>query len=489
VMGRQFGWRRVWWWVWRILLVASAAAVVVLSALKLNNDFAQGGQSPLRGSRITNIGLSTFLNPIVYPVSGVPGTANIGLDLLGLETANSAIRTRLAVSLDQQLMGELALMTDSGVRPLNASDAGQWMSLPVTLDLVPCILQACTYQTSVQIPLGDLLSETSTYLTTIDLFVYAIPAAYPQDTYVIPLTPQLVFPSNIIIPGNSVFSQSGSVTTATTITDGGGIIGKDAVIASNNGGTQILISRPGLDQSLTFAMAAIPALLGFLVFCLFLGARKRAVGGDSGIAVIIGLLAAWLTILPLRAVLVPQELTLAPQTRVDDLLIFDAAVVFLFITLASALIRRSPASDAVETEVDAQSTASVKIPLDAAPFISHAVTSLDDSFPENRRSAIATLAAARTPDANIVLREALEHPIPDVRFAAAEALHEIRDPDAVLALIKALSDPDNNVRSAAARALGEMKTRHAVPQLKKLRRDPDKKVRSAARQALRTIGK
>jgi HEAT repeats len=279
------------------------------------------------------------------------------------------------------------------------------------------------------------------------------------------------------------------VSTDMTITDGGGIVGKDAVIASNLGGFQILISRPGLDQSLTYAISVIPALLGFLVFCLFLGARKRAAGSDSGLAVIIGLLAAWLTILPLRTVLVPQELASAPQTRVDDVLIFDAAVVFLFITLAFTLIRRSPASDAVGTEADAQSTASVKIPLDAPPFISHAATSLDDTLPENRRSAIATLAAARTPDANAVLREALKHPIPDVRAAAAQAQQGIRDPDAVPALIEALDDKDGNVRSAAARALGAMKTLDAVPQLKKLRSDPDRKVHSAAARALRIIAR
>jgi hypothetical protein len=85
-------------------------------------------------------------------------------------------------------------------------------------------------------------------------------------------------------------------------------------------------------------MALIPAFLGFLVLFLAFSIRGTAQRLDSGLTAILGLLAAWLTILPLRTVLVPQELGATPLTRIDDILIFDAALVLLFTVGAFAWV-------------------------------------------------------------------------------------------------------------------------------------------------------
>jgi TIR domain/HEAT repeats len=130
---------------------------------------------------------------------------------------------------------------------------------------------------------------------------------------------------------------------------------------------------------------------------------------------------------------------------------------------------------------------SVSIPLNSPPFIRQAVASLDSAVLDDRRAAIVTLAAARTPAACDVLREALKHPLPDVRSAAAGALGGINDPAAVPGLMEALGDISWEVRSAAAGALGKINDPAAVPGLMEALGDISDGVRSVAAEALRKI--
>jgi HEAT repeat protein len=96
----------------------------------------------------------------------------------------------------------------------------------------------------------------------------------------------------------------------------------------------------------------------------------------------------------------------------------------------------------------------IRIPLNAPPFVRQAVIALDSASPDERKGAIETLAQAwNTTDAHGVLIEALKHPIADVGYNAAWALGRIKDPSTVPALTKALSDSDPNVRRNAAQAL------------------------------------
>lgn len=108
-------------------------------------------------------------------------------------------------------------------------------------------------------------------------------------------------------------------------------------------------------------MSLTPALLGFFVFFLVLGAGCSARSLDPGLTAIIGLLAVWLTILPLRAVLVPQELGATPLTRIDDVLIFDAALVLLFVVLIfTRLVPPSPQA-ALRRNFQAPTSAAVAV--------------------------------------------------------------------------------------------------------------------------------
>ncbi len=109
----------------------------------------------------------------------------------------------------------------------------------------------------------------------------------------------------------------------------------------------------------------------------------------------------------------------------------------------------------------------VRIPLNAPPFIRQAVIALDSAYSEERISAIETLVQSKSSEVQMVLLEALKHPITDVREAAVAALGEIGDASVVAALSETLHDTDEVVRSAAAAALGKIGDASAVPALRK----------------------
>lgn len=61
----------------------------------------------------------------------------------------------------------------------------------------------------------------------------------------------------------------------------------------------------------------------------------------------------------------------------------------------------------------------IRIPLNAPPFVRQAVIAIDSASPDKRKGAIETLAQAwKTTDVCEVLIEALKHPLADVRRSA-----------------------------------------------------------------------
>ena len=103
----------------------------------------------------------------------------------------------------------------------------------------------------------------------------------------------------------------------------------------------------------------------------------------------------------------------------------------------------------------------IRIPLNAPPFVRQAVIALDSASPEERKGAIETLTQAwKTLEVYRVLIEALKHPLVDVRQNAAWALGNIKGPSAVPALREALHDPDPDVRRTATKSLGAIKGLH-----------------------------
>ena len=275
--------------------------------------------------------------------SSSPGdfVANVRINFSALDVANSSIKTQLAIMLDQSVVSQLVLLDHSPGSQINASNSGQWKKLQATLDLVMCHDESdpdCMSASSVQIPLGELLVPTGKTVTAtvvtrqLDLFVDANPGAFPQDEYVVSLDPVLTLPDDVKSITDSDSSEPSWVPVDLSFSRDAGLVDKRVVVlyaghGQQEFGYQVVISREGLDQGLTYAMSLTPAFLGLLVFFLAFRVGKKL---DPVLTVILGLLTAWLTILPLRVVLVPLELGDTPLTLVDDLLIFDAALVLFF---------------------------------------------------------------------------------------------------------------------------------------------------------------
>jgi hypothetical protein len=338
-----------WPIVWRLGLIGFAIVLVIGSAVRIKQDVCQGG--PFIHNDAPSQTMDADFNPEFSTLFDAPAYAQLGINFSALNAANSSITAQLAIELDQALVSRLVLLGRSARSPVNASDSRQWMGLPVTLHLVLCSGVSdpdCTIASLVQMRLGDLLVPegrgvtAATVTRQLDLFADANPSAYPQDEYAVTLYPGLFLPSGVELT-TSTSSSSNSLPIHLILSKGTGLADKHGMVlygGRNDFGYQVVFSRLGLDQSLAYGMALTPALLGFLVLFLAFSIREAAGSLDFRLTAILGLLAAWLTILPLRAVLVPQELGATPSTRIDDILIFDAALVLLFTVGAFAWVTR-----------------------------------------------------------------------------------------------------------------------------------------------------
>jgi hypothetical protein len=328
-----------WSLTWRLGLIVIAVALVAGSAWRMGRDACRAGPYVHDDAQSHTIDDEHSFPEFFEPEKD---QVNLMVNFSALDVTNSSITTQLEIELGQSLVSQLVLVGRSASSPVNASNSSQWMRLPVTLHLLLCrdiYGPHCIGASSIQIRLGDLLAPdgrtaAATPVTRqLDLFAEANPGAFPQDKYAVTLDPEVSLPDGVkwISTSGSSFE---SLPINLRISRGTGLGDKRVVVlysVERGFGYQVLVSREGLDQYLTYAMSLAPAFLGLLVLCLAFIIRQPV---DSGLTVILGLLTAWLTILPLRAVLVPQELGATPLTRADDLLILDAALVLLFTVVA-----------------------------------------------------------------------------------------------------------------------------------------------------------
>ena len=106
---------------------------------------------------------------------------------------------------------------------------------------------------------------------------------------------------------------------------------------------------------------------------------------------------------------------------------------------------------------------------------------------EDRREAVARLAAMHHPAASRVALSALRDPSPIVRATAAVSVLALPAEESVASLIPLLADKDEFVRQHAAYALGQSRSRTAVPALVERLADKKDSVRGAAAVALGQI--
>ena len=138
-------------------------------------------------------------------------------------------------------------------------------------------------------------------------------------------------------------------------------------------------------------------------------------------------------------------------------------------------------------------TNTLSLPNDTPNPVRSAVLALDSHNPDDRRSALRTLAQINHPTAYTALVNAVRHPMRDVRVDAAFMLAKQsgnKDTSAVPGLIEALYDEDSRLRTAAVKVLGEIGDPNVVPEfLILLNKENDGNIRWAVSAALGRMGK
>jgi len=105
-----------------------------------------------------------------------------------------------------------------------------------------------------------------------------------------------------------------------------------------------------------------------------------------------------------------------------------------------------------------------------------------------RAEIVRTMSKYPGPEAEQVLRKAIQDAAAEVRLAACDGLGKLGNPEAAALLIDALeSDVEVDVRLAAARALGKCRNPAAVPALGRALDDPDPAMQHRAMLALREV--
>jgi hypothetical protein len=152
------------------------------------------------------------------------------------------------------------------------------------------------------------------------------PNRFPSDAYLLYMTPAISLPEGVFLStgggGESFYVPANVIITADPSL-GDYTLTATEVGANNRLIIGIVIGRSLVYQLTIYIVALLPLLLGGVVVHIWL--RRRQPVFDLGF--IAGLIAAMLAILPLRAVLIPADLSTAGLTRVDDILVLGVLLI------------------------------------------------------------------------------------------------------------------------------------------------------------------
>jgi hypothetical protein len=295
----------------------------------------------------------------IGPTSGVtpPGVnpASVKVEMISLNIATRTISTRLSLTFTDSLVSHLRLLSHGRLVPLKAVPHHVWAQQPVDIQLnSPCpvtIGYAGRCPPVAIIPLGQLdiggFGGSGAVQASITLPVWGWPNRFPSDFYELTIDPQVWFSGRIVLVGSS-FASSTVVPARTVISPDFGL-GDHTLTAVEDSPTQqlvvgLVIGRSPLYQVTVYLVALLPLLLGVVVVHASVrqGAMKRASGPVFDLGVIGGLIVAMLAILPLRAVLVPTELSATGLTLVDYILVLDVLFIATFVFFQYARFVTTP---------------------------------------------------------------------------------------------------------------------------------------------------
>ena len=196
-------------------------------------------------------------------------------------------------------------------------------------------------------PMGRLLALYSRYRPfqfVIPLRVYQSSAAYPSDQYSVNLNISVsISGANTKSPSKAPFDYvvDGSEISRSFDLESGPSCGDSPVCSLSRNVIYVLIRRKSQEVTLIYLLTLLPGAFGVLVTSLLLRSSRHGARDPEGF--VIGIGAALLTIVPLRAVLVPP--TIPTASRVDLVLAVEMAVLVAVTVVRYAFDRRPPDDD------------------------------------------------------------------------------------------------------------------------------------------------
>jgi hypothetical protein len=239
------------------------------------------------------------------------------------------------------------------LEPLGTVPYHVWAHLPVGIALVNCFgffrtIETCR-EPNATVPLGDLVGPAgngtyakagSSVKAPVTVPLFGSPERFPSDGYAFYQIPDITLPSGVLLAtpaANGSENHGSDVPTTVNLYVAPGL-GNHMWTAYESHFTGIwviyvFIGRPLAYQVTVYIVALLPLLLGLVV--VHASARQAAIKGTSGrafdLGLIAALIAAMLAILPLRAVLVPTDLSVSSLTILDYILVLDLLFIAAFI--------------------------------------------------------------------------------------------------------------------------------------------------------------
>jgi hypothetical protein len=355
-------------WVVQLVLWAAAVALIVLTAVPTAKAIFGGRLPEFRGSSgnpnrfnerfHTNLaaGCDTF-------VAGEDNRATLIVNTMRLNADSSTLTVELELCLPQRLLLRLRAVGGHhqtvvlhrsprrrglvlSARPgyahvlvgayINVYD-GSFRDPANAVDQIHALLrQTGRYTTFQKLLLGPTPAEPIAGRTSpggpvsigrMNLPVASRPSRYPFDWYSAVFATHIEFESGQIGIKDRKYGFYDAIVPSRVVVVPEPTLHpldlRPAVASEGQNTEEVRLSliRPGSTKLFVLVVAAIPGVLALLLGITLLGLRRGQQFGTEGF---VGVIAALLAILPIRAVLVPSDLS--PPTAVDSLLAFEMAL-------------------------------------------------------------------------------------------------------------------------------------------------------------------
>jgi hypothetical protein len=282
------------------------------------------------------------------------GLDSVGIneEIVSFDAANRTVLAHLSLAFKDSLVDHLLWINASRTKlfPLSQVPHHVWAQLPVGIQLDRCLGDLVTAQTCdvpiATIPLGQLVRSDggsaaphgSSVHAPVTVPVVGWPDRFPSDRYALFISPRITLPDRVVLATRAGAFDRYWNTAPTKVTLAAPGLGDRTLTAYESPITGALAIYAFIGRSLTYrvtvyGLALLPLLLGVAVVhaSAHQAALKRTSSPEFDLGLIAALIGTMLAILPLRAVLVPTDLSVTGLTILDYILVLDLLFIATFV--------------------------------------------------------------------------------------------------------------------------------------------------------------